>query len=128
MSPSPGMPCMEVILFDKYKNQGKLTELKMMGVDTEGLEKIPGISAYTKCRKVYKRKKNRPEPSEEEVNFLIANTNYTEYVIKKWFLQFLKDFPERLIAREDIFQRLIGILPEDTANNVVKMIRKDKKK
>ena len=113
---------MEVILFDKYKTQGKVTELIRMGWNTEGSEKVPGLCAYTKCRKVYKRKKRRPEPSKEELSFLIANTNYTEHVVKKCFLQFLREFPKRMIARDDIFQMFIAVLPMDTVANVVDLI------
>ena len=86
-----------------------------MSLDTE-------VSVYAKCCNVYKRRNRKPEPPKADLDFLVNTTNFPEVIIKKWYLQFIEEFPNEVIEKEDMLNKLSSILPMDTAPNTVDLI------
>ena len=95
------------------------------------------LSKYVKClkstlkwRSIVLQNRNKSEKSgaggcelsEDDVNFLTENTNFTEPEIREWWREFLMDCPEGVLTRTKLQEMLITILPADNCNIITDLI------
>ena len=95
-------------------------------------EPKPGMSTFFSCMKssirwkaslLNKReRKAKPELTEEDIEFLISNTNFTEQEIVEWFREFIMDCPEGTLTIEKVREMMNFILPDENGDIVANLI------
>ena len=83
------------------------------------------VKSSLKWRSILLEKKKKtatPELTEEDLDFLIKNTNFSEGDIKEWFREFIMDCPEGILTKEKMMEMLTVILPSDNGKIIADLI------
>ena len=90
------------------------------------------LSTYVSCvksslkwRSILLKKKEKticPELTEEDLAFLVKNTNFSEGNIKEWFREFIMDCPEGILTKVKVMEMLTFILPRDNGKIIADLI------
>ena len=90
------------------------------------------LSTYVSCvksslkwRAILLTKKNKtvcPELTEEDLDFLVKNTDFSEANIKEWFREFIMDCPEGILTKVKVMEMLTIILPRDNGKIIADLI------
>ena len=90
------------------------------------------LSTYVSCvksslkwRSILLAKKKKtvcPELTEEDLEFLVKNTDFSEANIKEWFREFIMDCPEGILTKVKVMEMLTIILPRDNGKIIADLI------
>ena len=87
------------------------------------------IKARSKLLKVkyiyllyFQNEKNNRVLTEEDIEFLVQNTEFNEKDIREWFREFLMDCPSGVLTREKVFEMLSVSLPAENGKIVADLI------
>ena len=69
-----------------------------------------------------RRRKARPVLTEEDLEFLVDNTSFSEDAIKEWFREFIMDCPDGVLTKEKVLSMLMIILPRENGQIVADLI------
>jgi len=69
-----------------------------------------------------KKKTATPELTEEDLDFLVKNTNFSAGDIREWFREFIMDCPEGILTRVKVMEMLTFILPRDNGKIIADLI------
>jgi len=69
-----------------------------------------------------KKKTATPELTEEDIEFLVTNTNFSEADIKEWFREFIMDCPEGILTKAKVMEMLTFILPSENGKIIADLI------
>ena len=95
-------------------------------------EEKPGFSTFLSCMKSSMRwkasllkkreRESKPELTEEDIEFLTTNTNYSDQEITEWFREFIKDCPEGALTIQKVKEMMNFILPDQNGEIVANLI------
>ena len=95
-------------------------------------EEKPGVSTLFSCIKSSLRwkasllskreRESRPVLTEEDIDFLTANTNFSEEQIIDWFREFIIDCPKGTLTIEKVKNMMNLILPDENGDIVANLI------
>lgn len=83
------------------------------------------VKSSLKWRSILLEKKKKtasPELTEEDLDFLVKNTNFSAGDIKEWFREFIMDCPEGILTRVKVMEMLTFILPRDNGKIIADLI------
>jgi len=90
------------------------------------------LSTYVSCvksslkwRSILLEKKKKtpcPELSEDDLNMLVKNTNFSAADIKEWFREFIMDCPEGVLTKVKVMEMLTFMLPRDNGKIIADLI------
>jgi Ca2+-binding EF-hand superfamily protein len=70
----------------------------------------------------FKKKKNVTSISNEDIEFLVAKTNYDAVEIAEWFTGFIEDNPDGTLSKEKMMDMYASVLPGKKAKVFVDQI------
>ena len=95
-------------------------------------EEKPSVSTLFSCMKSSLRwkasllnrrnRKPKPELTEEDIEFLTANTNYSQQEVKEWFKEFINDCPDGTLTIEKVKEMMNVSLPDENGEIVANLI------
>jgi Ca2+-binding EF-hand superfamily protein len=96
------------------------------------IEETPGLSSVFSCMKSSLRwkasllkkreRESKPVLTEEDIEFLTTNTNFSEQEITEWFREFIMDCPEGNLTIEKVREMMNFILPDENGGIVTDLI------
>lgn len=116
-------------------SESSLPTFSYFSIDSSGDEEeevAPTVSTLFSCMKSSLRwkasllrrreRKSKPELTEEDLDFLTTNTNYSEEEIRKWFNEFVRDCPEGTLSKERVKEMMNVILPDENGGIIANLI------
>ena len=91
----------------------------------------PTVSTLFSCMKsslrwkaslLRERGRKQPELTEEDLDFLTENTQYSEQEIRGWFKEFVVDCPEGILSIERVKEMMNVILPDENGGIIADLI------
>ena len=117
---------------EKEDSRSESPAFSYFSIASSKVETKSGLSTFFSCMKssirwkasLLNKKERKPKPAltEDDIEFLTTNTNFSEQEITEWFREFIMDCPEGTLTIAKVREMMNFILPDENGDIVANLI------